>query len=515
MVIVWGNRLNRSVIPLCLPVGGVFEMRCGLHRYWLSVAFAAHIVSTATITVDAPIGALGLGFGSDQRVTKVGTSSSLVGQVAIGDRLLSINSQAIGNAIDGPHLAALLATQQAEPRQLVFRQHLEGDTTEADHTVAAPAGALAISFDDTAHVFKLGSSSPLLGKVDVGDRIVTINGASVSGLTGREITRRLKDLSLETRELRFKRSSVKTEPLVPRSEAQVLAAEAERNRCYYDAMAIGCPQSLGYDAKQMLCSCDYGDNSWFHVMGSFIQVFGNGHDEAKRSASMQRFKSRLEADGLTVTLDVGMPQRLECAEELAGVYPGTKLMLDTKELQNLAANFIQPQVRGVLLNHCVPGRIALQLLCLHAELYGPKRLRVVAAYAKALDDLFPSIEPCVERSTPWPFADLGSYVQRLGRARIETLSSGILTHDDAGLLSWWPREGSVRAKRPEESGEHYWPCVPLQDPGCFPAGTDSLHMSCSHCCDPGHGPQGDAACFVGGFTFGRCCRTPGNQGRFY
>ncbi|CAE8640286.1 unnamed protein product, partial [Polarella glacialis] len=136
-------------------------------------------------------------------------------------------------------------------------------------------------------------------------------------------------------------------------------------RCYYDALALGCPSSLGHDAKLFLCRCDYADNTWLNVLTNFIWAFNTQPDA--RHLFAQKFDVRIEADGL-LSMDVGYTDRIQCGASLAAVYPGTNFEVDVQELYQLANNLFQPQVWNKMAEVCVPGRAALQLLCMHAEL---------------------------------------------------------------------------------------------------------------------------------------------------
>lgn len=273
-------------------------------------------------------------------------------------------------------------------------------------------------------------------------------------------------------------------------------------RCYYDALAEGCPSSISTDGYQWLCSCEYRDNTWFHVLGNFLTIFRAG--EAERSKMSEMFNARPEAGGV-LSLDVGLPERLQCSAELAAVYPGTNNLVDTSELYRFLGNLFWGQVRQKLIDVCVPGRIALQLICQHALLHGLKDMRGAKAYADKAAELWTMVEKCVERDSPWPFPGLSEHLQHWKGTELP----------DASQMAWYPEPRRMRAKRPEESDAHYWSCVPIQDPQCFPVGSDNDYTSCSHCCDPGQGPTGDANCFVGEWTFARCCRTPNDSGRFY
>eukprot|EP00929_Paragymnodinium_shiwhaense_P081837 TRINITY_DN42917_c0_g1_i1.p1 TRINITY_DN42917_c0_g1~~TRINITY_DN42917_c0_g1_i1.p1 ORF type:complete len:552 (+),score=108.58 TRINITY_DN42917_c0_g1_i1:69-1724(+) len=521
----------------------------------LLVAWACGCVEASELVeIDAPPGPLGVAFGDDQRVAQVVASSPLAGKVRVGDRLLSLDGQSM-EGFSGGQIAAKLLQAKAATRKLALQPlptasaSSEGKTL----TVSAPAGALQIAFNDAGDIARVHPQSPLLGKVSVGDRLVSVDGVAVAGLSAKDVTAKLSASASKARSLVFRQATAvaapststikpsapqKLPPPPPPPAAQqppappappaaapgtmrklidvtsdaIAKAEAKRERCYYDAMGDGCPHSLGYDSKLIMCSCGYDDNTWFSVLGSFLWAFKQ--DASQRQGIAAKFGARLEGEGV-ISMDVGYTERLQCSEQLAQVWPGTNLQLDTEELMRLAQNLFYPQVRQKLQDLCVPGRVALQLLCLHAHLHGPRDYRTTGAYAQAIASVYPMIEGCVQEKTAFPFPGLGEYVKTLVNAEVSRAGGPSLTAEEAYNLAWWPGKSKLRGKRPEESEAHYWPCVPLQDKTCFPPGTPNLHMSCAHCCDPGRGPTGDAACFVGEFTFNRCCRTPGGAGRFY
>ncbi|CAE8677724.1 unnamed protein product, partial [Polarella glacialis] len=138
-----------------------------------------------------------------------------------------------------------------------------------------------------------------------------------------------------------------------------------------------------------------------------------------------------------------------------------------------------------------------------------------SAYASQLLQIWPMIDGCVEGHTPWSFPGLAGYLKTWKEAPQLPAEGTALSAEAAASLSWWPTPGTLRGKRPEESEAHYWPCAPLRDRSCFPSGSGNVYASCETCCDPGKGPTGDPACFVGEYTFARCCQTPGGSGRFY
>jgi len=259
----------------------------------------------------------------------------------------------------------------------------------------------------------------------------------------------------------------------------------------------------------MLCSCTYDDNTWFNVLSNYIWAFRTAPQD--RHLLTSKLDVRLELDG-TLSMDVGLTQRLQCGAALTKVYPGSKFEIDIQQLYQLASNLFYPEVHNEMRRLCVPGRVALQLLCLHAEL-GRGDGQAAKLYAKEMNRLWEMVNSCAETKTPFPFPGLTEY---LAAWKVATVPSDRpLAKEEAQALAWFPDAGQLRGKQPEESENHFWPCAPLQDRQCFPPGESNMYTSCSHCCDPAKGPTGDPACFDGFFTFARCCRTPGNSGRFY
>jgi len=273
-------------------------------------------------------------------------------------------------------------------------------------------------------------------------------------------------------------------------------------RCYYDALANGCPSSISADGHKFLCTCDYDDNNWFHVLGHYLNIFKSGENE--RGMLAQTLQARPEAGG-GVSLDVGLPQRLECSAEHAKLWPASNHIFDTDELYRFLGSIIYPDVRQKLQQVCVPGKMALQLICQHALLHGMKNFEGAKAYALAAHQSWQMVSKCVDKQTPFPFPKLGEFLQAWSGEGLP----------DQAAMAWYPDPNRMRGKRPEESDQHWWQCTPLKDPQCFPSGSGNLYTSCSTCCDPGKGPMGDASCFVGEWTFARCCRTPNDSGRFY
>jgi len=280
--------------------------------------------------------------------------------------------------------------------------------------------------------------------------------------------------------------------------------------CFYDALRMGCPSSLGHDSKMMLCGCTYDDNTWLNVLTKFRSAFKTAPQDRHMLTSY--LDVRMEPDG-TMSLDAGYTQRLQCGAPLTQVYPGSKMELDIQQLYQLAGNILYPEVHNEMNRLCVPGRLALGLLCLHAEL-GRGDGQAAKLYAKQMKRLWEIVGDCAESRTPFPFPGLGEYLTMWKKSEVP--NDRPLSKEEGLALSWFPEASGKSFPEPDpQNANHYWPCAPLKDPQCFPAGEGNLYVSCAHCCDPAKGPTGDPACFDGFFTFARCCRTPGDSGRFY
>lgn len=171
----------------------------------------------------------------------------------------------------------------------------------------------------------------------------------------------------------------------------------------------------------------------------------------------------------------------------------------------MLGSFIYPDVRQKLTEICLPGRIALQLICLHVFVHGIKDFHAAKAYALKMRELLTMVDTCLDDQTPWSFPGLKKFLRPWQKEE--------LPH--ASKMAWYPDPGQMRAKTPAESQNHFFPCVPLKDPECFPAGSNAEYTSCTTCCDPGHGPFGNVNCFDGVYTFTRCCQTPPGSDRFY
>lgn len=273
-------------------------------------------------------------------------------------------------------------------------------------------------------------------------------------------------------------------------------------RCYYDALAHGCPSSISIDGRALLCSCLYEDNSWFHVWTKFVAAFATRSID--RSTLAQFFDARIESDGI-VTLEVGLRERLQCGAVVSNAYPGTNSEVHTEELYRMLGSFIYPEVRNKFFEICLPGRLALQLICQHVFIHGMKDLNAAKLYAVKANEVFSMVDSCVEDQTPWTFPGMKNFLRAWQKDDLPPRSK----------LAWYPDPSFMRAKTPAEAAErNYAPCLPI-DPHCFPSGSQSDFSSCETCCNPHFGPQGNAQCFGGQFTFARCCRTPGNSGRFW
>jgi len=299
---------------------------------------------------------------------------------------------------------------------------------------------------------------------------------------------------------------VDEEPEEPMTVEEMALNHPGGPRCFYDALAFGCPTSITSDGKRLLCSCDYFDNSWLSVLSKFIEAFRT--DESQRTTLATRFNAIPEAEGI-ISLDVGLPLRLQCGAPLAGIYPGSNFEIDVDEIYRLLGSFIYPEVRQKLTELCLPGRIALQLICQHVFIHGMKDYAAAKSYVAKMTELLVMVGSCVDDQTPWPFPGLKKFLRPWQKVLEKE------EFPDASKMAWYPDPRKMRAKTSEESSSNYFPCVPLKDPGCFPSGERSEYTSCETCCDPAAGPQGNANCWGGGFTFARCCNTPDGGDRYY
>eukprot|EP00928_Gymnodinium_smaydae_P087124 TRINITY_DN71457_c0_g1_i1.p1 TRINITY_DN71457_c0_g1~~TRINITY_DN71457_c0_g1_i1.p1 ORF type:complete len:794 (+),score=136.86 TRINITY_DN71457_c0_g1_i1:171-2384(+) len=69
--------------------------------------------------------------------------------------------------------------------------------------VSAPKGELGFAFDDEQRIVNISATSPLLDKVQVGDKIESVNGISVAGYSSDKLAATLTELSEGTRALRL------------------------------------------------------------------------------------------------------------------------------------------------------------------------------------------------------------------------------------------------------------------------------------------------------------------------
>eukprot|EP00928_Gymnodinium_smaydae_P071120 TRINITY_DN54795_c0_g1_i1.p1 TRINITY_DN54795_c0_g1~~TRINITY_DN54795_c0_g1_i1.p1 ORF type:complete len:405 (-),score=42.27 TRINITY_DN54795_c0_g1_i1:93-1256(-) len=277
---------------------------------------------------------------------------------------------------------------------------------------------------------------------------------------------------------------------VEKPESEMTIEERIKNhpggaRCFYDALAMGCPTAITSDHHQYLCGCDYADNSFMHALAKFMKFFQAGRLE--RHKIVQMFDPQ-PAGGGVVSIDAGFPFRLQCGAPLANAYPGTNLEVSSDEVYRFLGSFLYPEVRQKLVDICIPGRIGLQLICQHVLIHYSKDYEGARAYAKKAEELFSFIDGCVLEQTPWPFKGLKSYLRRWKGSELPSLSK----------MAWYPDPQLLRANTNN-------PCVPIQS-DCFPPGAPSLQTSCADCCDLRHGPRGNSACFDAAFTFERCCQ---------
>eukprot|EP00933_Yihiella_yeosuensis_P037232 TRINITY_DN31108_c0_g1_i1.p1 TRINITY_DN31108_c0_g1~~TRINITY_DN31108_c0_g1_i1.p1 ORF type:complete len:345 (+),score=47.34 TRINITY_DN31108_c0_g1_i1:47-1036(+) len=282
-------------------------------------------------------------------------------------------------------------------------------------------------------------------------------------------------------------------------------------RCYYDALADGCPSALPQGGMLALCSCDYRGNDMLRVFTSFYRFFGAASSWEDRLALVSAMVHD-EGHGI-YSLDAGHKDRLKCSESHAGAWPGTELMLDFNEVGKMANSIFFPQVQQTLMDICAPGRLLMGVQCLHVMLHKGDAL-AASRYAEAMTSLMDRIDSCIEGNTPWPkLHELHTYLFGWRSAQIPgSEDPRQISQATVRRLSWWPLD--LTPKVPGQPGMNLWPCVPMRDWLCFPPGAAYSHESCEYCCDPVHGPKGAPECFDSQFSFERCCQTPGDRGYY-
>jgi C-terminal processing protease CtpA/Prc len=141
--------------------------------------------------------------------------SILVDSARVGDRLLSIDEKDMSTMHAGKAVKLLNARKTNPYRKLVIQRGGAGDSRTViatavsaptvrnmdgeKYTVIAPAGKLGVILDNpddgapVIHTVK--DTSPLLGKIDVGDRLVNIDNVDVSGFTPAQVVQLLSTKS--------------------------------------------------------------------------------------------------------------------------------------------------------------------------------------------------------------------------------------------------------------------------------------------------------------------------------
>ena len=158
----------------------------------------AHIEREATITVDAPAGALGILLTGEIKpiVEGLKDESPLHLDVGVGWQLKSINGTSVA-ALGCEKAAEVLAKQESLPRQLIFfdperkRAATCGEPMEPPRpygtiVVEAPAGRLGLKLktnnEGCAIVTGVRPAAPLARKVAVGWRLLKVDEVDVSSL---------------------------------------------------------------------------------------------------------------------------------------------------------------------------------------------------------------------------------------------------------------------------------------------------------------------------------------------
>ncbi|CAL1140833.1 unnamed protein product [Cladocopium goreaui] len=146
---------------------------------------------------------------------------------------------------------------------------------------------------------------------------------------------------------------------------------------------------------------------------------------------------------------------------------------------------------------CVPGMIATNLLCaLHFTFtFQEPNFFLAGRHARRLQQLLPWVQSCW--AAPWAalhLEDLENFAERWAqRTALKPVTSLLFQ----GVSHPIPAASLSPALRR---------CWPVRSSGCWPKLSRVDKASCSMCCDPRF-TRGDPTCFLGEWTFERCCQS--------
>jgi len=236
----------------------------------------------------------------------------------------------------------------------------------------------------------------------------------------------------------------------------------------------------------MTCHCLYGDNKWVHLISKLLV-----HMNTNFSAEL----TQPGFLGATPAKDFVMER--SCDPD-AYLFPDSNIIFDTDALDRVGgAGLLQGSPRLELYGFCIPANTILSLLCVQQMLI-KRQLKSALKWVQATQHLLSFVQTCMDAHTPFPImvADIGAYIEWWLRLPGTAPHNWQLFLERGALFRGIAR---IKASDPLST------CIPLRDAACFPKGTVNLYEGCQECCNPEHGPTGNAQCWVAGFNHERCC----------
>mmetsp|Transcript_2641 Transcript_2641/g.10220 ORF Transcript_2641/g.10220 Transcript_2641/m.10220 type:complete len:623 (+) Transcript_2641:214-2082(+) len=254
--------------------------------------------------------------------------------------------------------------------------------------------------------------------------------------------------------------------------------------CLADEASVG--------ADRFMCHCIYTSNKWIQLITDLVKATG-GQSFAAAVSSPQ------DAGSHTKLLKLLTDRK---CDPKAGAFADTDLEFDTQRLDMLGGSAkLDGGAKIELMEFCVPGQVLLSMLCTHkfvlAADMGP-----ALRWVYAMQNLLSFVEHCMDSDAPFPLlvADLNAWVVRWTKQPLPQVTPQ--TALQALAATAFPGKIALR----KEIDSPLTHCLPLKDPSCFPLGNDNLFEACHACCDPElPGDAGDPNCWVGPYTFQRCC----------
>ena len=259
-----------------------------------------------------------------------------------------------------------------------------------------------------------------------------------------------------------------------------------------------------------VCKCDWDDNFWLYVAADLELLFAgpteyffskddHGNHSRKHQNAWKLLQQLTLADGLC-RVDPSRTAPLEGRRPLFN--PGWVQMDESETPWTLVPDMFFVEL-------CVPGMIVADLLCtLHfAFAFQDPQLLRAARHARRLRFLLPWVQHC----WTWPWAtlnlkDLEEFAERwakLSESTLPWLETKVMLEE---LLF----RGVAQPAPVTEMPAMLRRCWPPSN-GCWPRKSGMVTASCTMCCDPMF-TRGDPTCFIGEWTFERCCRSDDPSG---